>query len=513
MPDYLRQRNLARRYGKCWHQIAWRLKLKRHGRERRARFKAGQAALIAVQVGTNTEANANATTFTDSFNSSTSSLGSFNTQRPDVATQLTEKIEKSRNRVLKNQLQQSANTAQAHKSQSRAPKPTSWNNSHRRSRTQPEANPQTINTTKKAAQLNGSISNRVSRNGYSFLSGESLFGHSVNAPTTRISTTQTDYFRLKAMGIDPESLRASASSRKRSRTIDDDSGIKEITATASEEFSRDRKRFQTSRIQRVSPPPPAFAPSRSAGDYAINDEERFARYRAVKEALNRPTAPSRALSITTGTDIATTPAFPARPSATTIATDVLSSVRQIYQAFDETEEFYREVAQELGQSGSKSREGSTKQSPENEVGHGQLRASHSHVNAHGLSHGHEHGHVNGVHTPQGVAKDTPRPAYWSRVSRFVPRELYGKGAAALRSSIGSGRGKGKRRGRVRDDVTEDSEDHGNGNTDEFELDDDDDREDTESSASLPPPPQVVSQWADAFASMKGGTSVEDAIEL
>ena len=315
------------------------------------------------------------------------------------------------------------------------------------------------------------------------------------------------------MGIDPESLRASASSRKRSRTIDDDSGVKKITATASEECSPDHKRFQTSRIQRVSPPPPAFAPSRSAGNYAINDEERFARYRAVKEALNRPTAPSRALSITTGTDIATTPAFPARPSATVIATDVLSSVRQIYQAFDETEEFYREVAQELGQSGSKSREGSAKQSLENGVRHGQLRASHGYGSAHGPSNGHEHGHVNGVHKPQDVAKDTPRPAYWGRVSRFVPRELYGKGAAALRSSIGSGRSKGKRRGRVRDDVTEDSEDHGNGNTDEFELDDDDDREDTDSSASLPPPPQVVSQWADAFASMKGGTSVEDAIEL
>ncbi|XTI92324.1 hypothetical protein V2W45_1246629, partial [Cenococcum geophilum] len=364
-------------------------------------------------------------------------------------------------------------------------------NSHRRSRTQPEANPQTIDTTKKASQLNSSISNRASRNGYSFLSGESLFGHSVNAPTTRISTTQTDYFRLKAMGIDPESLRASASSRKRSRTIDDGE-VKEITATASEESSPDRKRFQTSCIQRASAPSLAFTPSRSAGDYATNDEERFARYRAVKEALNRSTAPSRALSITTGADIAAAPASPAQPPATAIATDVLSSVRQIYQAFDETEEFYREVAQELRQSGSKSREGSAKQSP---------------------SHGHGHGHANGVHKPQSVVKETPRPAYWGRVSRFVPRELYGKGAAALRSSIGSGRSKGKLGGRVRDDVTED---HRNGNTDEFELDDeddDDDREDTESSASLPPPPQVVSQWADAFASMKGGTSVEDAIEL
>jgi hypothetical protein len=303
------------------------------------------------------------------------------------------------------------------------------------------------------------------------------------------------------MGIDPESLRTSASSRKRSRTIDDDGKVKEITATASEESSPDRKRFQTSCIQRASAPSLAFTPSRSAGDYATNDEERFARYRAVKEALNRSTAPSRALSITTGADIAAAPAFPARPPATAIATDVLSSVRQIYQAFDETEEFYREVAQELRQSGSKSREGSAKQSPENGARHGQLRASHG------------HGHTNGVHKPQSVVKETPRPAYWGRVSRFVPRELYGKGAAALRSSIGSGRSKGEQRGRVRHDVTED---HRNGNTDEFELDDeddDDDREDTESSASLPPPPQVVSQWADAFAAMKGGTSVEDAIEL
>jgi hypothetical protein len=309
------------------------------------------------------------------------------------------------------------------------------------------------------------------------------------------------------MGIDPESLRTSASSRKRSRTIDDDGKVKEITATASEESSPDRKRFQTSCIQRASAPSLAFTPSRSAGDYATNDEERFARYRAVKEALNRSTAPSRALSITTGADIAAAPA---------IATDVLSSVRQIYQAFDETEEFYREVAQELRQSGSKSREGSAKQSPENGARHGQLRASHGHGNGHGPSHGHGHGHghghANGVHKPQSVVKEMPRPAYWGRVSRFVPRELYGKGAAALRSSIGSGRSKGEQRGRVRDNVTED---HRNGNTDEFELDDedDDDREDTESSASLPPPPQVVSQWADAFAAMKGGTSVEDAIEL
>lgn len=315
------------------------------------------------------------------------------------------------------------------------------------------------------------------------------------------------------MGIDPESLRASASSRKRSRTIDDDGEVKEITATALEESLPDRKRFQTSCTQRASAPSLAFTPSRSAGDYAANDEERFARYRAVKEALNRSTAPSRALSITTGADIATAPASPARLPATAIATDVLSSVRQIYQAFDETEEFYREVAQELRQSGSKSREGSAKQSPENGARHDQLRASRGHGNGHGPSHGHGHGHANGVHKPQSVVKETPRPAYWGRVSRFVPRELYGKGAAALRSSIGSGRSKGKQRGRVRDDVTED---HRNGNTDEFELDDeddDDDREDTESSASLPPPPQVVSQWADAFASMKGGTSVEDAIEL
>ncbi|OCK85484.1 hypothetical protein K432DRAFT_34319 [Lepidopterella palustris CBS 459.81] len=297
------------------------------------------------------------------------------------------------------------------------------NNNHRRSRTQPDATRSYHNSDmQRNTQLNSVASPCNSRFGYTFLSGEPTTSKSFESDAP-INATETHYFRLKTMGINPESLRPSLASRKRSRTVDDDTQVQGV-ASRPEERLQPRKRLQISHVQRPSSPPRSVNPARSSVSHAMTDEERFARYRAVKEALNRSTnGPSRALSIVSnGVDGTTRPASIVRQNGDGI--DVLESVREIYQAFDETERFYHDVAQELKQSRSKSpsdHPASVKQ---------QLRSSF------GKSHGRENGVPKVL--PNRVVKDTPKPAYWGRVSRFVPRELYGKGIQAVREGRGRG---------------------------------------------------------------------------
>lgn len=316
--------------------------------------------------------------------------------------------------------------------------------------------------------------------------------------------TESDYFARKSLGIlYPNPLKRLT--RKRARAPEEDSTSQPSAFSAS-----GSKRLQSSRIPRHSPPaefdePPIGPPK--------NNAERLARIAAVKERLNRPIdltpAPSRRRQSAPNDAIATS------------ASDPLdANFASIYEAFDEAEKFYHETMHELR----RSRTTSVANSSPPDAKH------------------------KGKHVPNGINKPAtqkpkarPLPAFYGRVSRFVPRELYGKGVAALRAS---GYGKADMRiaaaassashHRAESVATEDdgededenvyesgsmaeneefeeydSQDGGE-DEDEMEWDENEFEDEDEAEDAYARPSQSRS---GSGLGGKGGTSVEDAIEL
>ena len=173
-----------------------------------------------------------------------------------------------------------------------------------------------------------------------------------------IDRTETDWFRLRAAGIDP--------SKHRKRSFGSASDDEE-----DHEADRKRRRQSTSSASRTSLPP------------AMTDEERLARFRAVKEALGKSTSASRL-------DSSTRPINGHTSVIIAQARDILSTTPTPNASSPNVQhEFSRSVPD---------------------------------LNSYGSSRF-------GKGADTSTAKDYP--AYRDRLSRFVPRHLYGLGKDAL----------------------------------------------------------------------------------
>jgi hypothetical protein len=181
-----------------------------------------------------------------------------------------------------------------------------------------------------------------------------------NAPVDR---TQTDWFKLRAAGIDP------SKHRKRSFGSASDN---------EEQEEADRKRLRRSTSSAI-PTPPAH---RASLPPPSTDEERLARFRAVRDALGKPSTP-RIIEKTQ----------PLNGTASLIARARQFTSTPRGSPPNMQHEFSRSVP-DLN-----------------------LRASNSSLSGFGAS----------IRTSAA----SNRPAYWARQSRFVPQHLYGKGSEAV----------------------------------------------------------------------------------
>ena len=199
-----------------------------------------------------------------------------------------------------------------------------------------------------------------------------------------IDRTETDYFKLRAMGIDP--------SKHRKRSFDSESEVEEV-------FENDRKRARTttSSSSRRSPPPKATSiPQQSWAE----EDDLIARYNAFKSTYRK-----------TGTSSpSATPnkAKPGRGSKDINA--VITNARAVLSNGAPAKDLSTNIHHEFRRS-----------VPD-------LTSEPYGVNYANF----------GNHTSTLTAQD--KPAYWGRVSRFVPRALYGKGADAIRDYWSQSRG-------------------------------------------------------------------------
>ncbi|KAJ4991703.1 SAC3 family protein 1 [Stagonosporopsis vannaccii] len=192
--------------------------------------------------------------------------------------------------------------------------------------------------------------------------------------TAPIDRTETDWFKLRAMGIDP--------SKHRKRSFD----------SATDEEHRDdaeikRVRRSDSNASFTSQPPEAEAPSKP-----LTIEERLARIRAVKQSFRTSGSGSPSVN---GATPSKRSSFNGRSSQLIAqARELIAKSPTAKQSPVTVHDFGRSVPN-LGTSTSSFRQSFL-----------------------GKSAG---------------ATQTNKPAYWGRASRFVPQHLYGKGPDAIRA--------------------------------------------------------------------------------
>lgn len=200
----------------------------------------------------------------------------------------------------------------------------------------------------------------------SFLSGQPLIPKE-STYTGRISTTQTDYFRLKALGINYEDVHGDKRSRKRYRQFDDD---EEAILSSGD----DRSASPPERKRRIA--------------YSARDGYRLSQSRT-------PSGDDRQVSVATSA-----PSAINKEGRDNLSTDpLLIKFRTIRKALEEGEEFMRSNRQEFEKKASESAPGDP------------LARSYTSFRA--------------SHFPQAQKAATSLPKYWSRESKFLPRSEYG----------------------------------------------------------------------------------------
>ena len=274
----------------------------------------------------------------------------------------------------------------------------------------------------------------------------------------RASTTQSPYFRLKALGVDPNA----SGVRKRTRESSDASSFTAVEPDSPGKEARtsppERKRLQTgvgvhslskSKLGRVTPAtvprtrhhganstdysPAALRQYRVAADEA--DEALFARIRRVREANAHTASASSLPASRSGSRPESHGApnsTPSRPQTgvdvygATEDSDLLAQSRQIRQIMAESIQFFQEERKKEDESRSRA---SSRASPADP---GESSDSSR----------------NGGLGSSGRSQDIPK--YRMRESKFVPRDMYGKwnekgnlrGVRPDGSSIGRSRDKG-----------------------------------------------------------------------
>jgi len=113
-------------------------------------------------------------------------------------------------------------------------------------------------------------------------------------PSGRLDTTQTDYFRLKAMGIDPVTMSpsptsASSNQRKRVREDENDTVLKKaprLTPPRTRTSSTTDSRRQSVTLNPSQSPPNQTPLKSSKANMNDEDEQLFAQMRSVREAMS-----------------------------------------------------------------------------------------------------------------------------------------------------------------------------------------------------------------------------------
>lgn len=129
----------------------------------------------------------------------------------------------------------------------------------------------------------------------SFLSSSTLAKARQLVPSGRLDTTQTDYFRLKALGIDPvtmspSTMSASPKPRKRAREDETDMALKKaprLTPPRDKTSSTTDTRRQSVALDASRGPPPDQTPlTSSQANVNDEDEQLFAQLRSVRQAMS-----------------------------------------------------------------------------------------------------------------------------------------------------------------------------------------------------------------------------------
>lgn len=128
----------------------------------------------------------------------------------------------------------------------------------------------------------------------SLLSSSTLAKAGQFVPSGRLDTTQTDYFRLKAMGIDPVTMSpappsASSNQRKRVREDENDTVLKKaprLTPPRTKTSSTTDSKRQSVTLDPSQSPPGQTALKSSKANLNDEDEQLFAQMRSVREAMS-----------------------------------------------------------------------------------------------------------------------------------------------------------------------------------------------------------------------------------
>ncbi|OAL51009.1 hypothetical protein IQ07DRAFT_408536 [Pyrenochaeta sp. DS3sAY3a] len=248
------------------------------------------------------------------------------------------------------------------------------------------------------AQVNGfakvSVNHKASTssimtNGSATYSGYSVAYQKSTAPTDR---TETDWFELRAKGIDP------SKHRKRSfgSTTSDD---EEVVATETK-----RAKLLSSSANNDDLPSKALVPAKPLA--TANDQ--LARFRAIQEAFKTSGSTPPKISTLNHSEsqpnlVNGTKSANAMVIATSEPTDIIARAQKVVAKSQISPSSLSKVQHDFGRS----------------------------VPNLGLS-----GSVNSrtsANKKIGSSSANARPAYWNRSSRFVPRHLYGKGPEAIRA--------------------------------------------------------------------------------
>ncbi|KAL1637295.1 actin cytoskeleton and mitosis protein [Diplodia intermedia] len=376
--DEFRAKSLAFKYGQKWRSIWWSEKLRRRGRERR---KARRDALNAAAsrrgpAGIETDVQE----FKSTMGASMRRLAASNGSRGSGLFRGSFSSSLGVHDILERDVRRPASSQnQSYLMSGAAPSNSSRRSSMQSDALGPNKDEFRISKSKKTPLQPPQLLRHRAR----FLSGDPLIPKE-STYTGRISTTQTDYFRLRALGINYEDVHGDRRGRKRYREFDDDE-----EAILSDGDS-----------ESVTPPERKRRIAMGTRDYRLSQsrtptgENRYAEtVTSAPSTVNKEGRDEYALQDPT-----------------------IAKARALQKSMSESIDYYRNIREQIERERSESAQNATADP---------LARSYSSFRASAF--------------PGARPAATEVPKYWSRESKFLPRSEYG-GARWLANTE---KGKGK----------------------------------------------------------------------
>jgi len=303
----VRGKILGRKYIRAWKDIAWRLGLERRGRERRKTFGQSMRALaVDSKMRHSTDAEREGLLGMSVFSRSDNAAR----KEPKLQADSVRQMDKSHaSQTKRRSLDTKSRNSEKHSveegpSQQPHPKASLTNGSttrpfrvskshHKRSKTlgslSDMGQPRHGSSARAEALPRASPSRTES-----YLSSSTLAKARQLVPSGRLDTTQTDYFRLKALGIDPvtmspSTMSASSKPKKRAREDESDMVLKKaprLTPPRTKKSSTTDSRRQSLALDASRCPPGQTCSESSQANANDEDEQLFAQLRSVREAMS-----------------------------------------------------------------------------------------------------------------------------------------------------------------------------------------------------------------------------------